>query len=289
MADKNKAVPENVAGDFFVDSTCINCDTCRQLAPEAFKDAGPHSYVFQQPRNDMESRQATRALLCCPTGSIGTRGKNAAREVMQDFPLRLADDVYYCGFNSEDSYGANSFLIVHKDGNWLIDSPKFLPHLTKRIEELGGLKYVFLTHRDDVADAGKFAQRFAAMRIIHKDDASAEPDAEIVIEGKEECKVGDDFVIIPVPGHTLGHCCLLYKKTYLFTGDHLYFDSDDERLGAFRRHCWYSWTEQIHSMERLLHYDFEWVLAGHGNRVHLPQSEMKRQLTNLVQWMKTVP
>jgi hypothetical protein len=32
MANFNKCVPENVPGEFFVDSTCIDCDTCRQLA-----------------------------------------------------------------------------------------------------------------------------------------------------------------------------------------------------------------------------------------------------------------
>lgn len=30
--------------------------------------------------------------------------------------------------------------------------------------------------------------------------------------------------------------------------------------------CWYSWEEQTRSMERLLAYDFEWVLPGHGRR-----------------------
>ena len=33
MASLAKLLPENVPGEFFVDSTCIDCDTCRQLAP----------------------------------------------------------------------------------------------------------------------------------------------------------------------------------------------------------------------------------------------------------------
>ena len=37
MADLKKKLSTNVAGDFFVDSTCINCDTCRQLAPATFR------------------------------------------------------------------------------------------------------------------------------------------------------------------------------------------------------------------------------------------------------------
>ena len=39
MANPRKCVPENVAGDFFVDTTCINCDACRQIAPAVFAEA----------------------------------------------------------------------------------------------------------------------------------------------------------------------------------------------------------------------------------------------------------
>src|SRR5260221_13391369 len=99
MADRKRCVPENVAGEFFVDSTCIDCDTCRQLAPETFDDAGEYSFVFAQPATDEERRRATRALLACPTASIGTTGRNLSLSVINDFPLALEDEVYYCGFN----------------------------------------------------------------------------------------------------------------------------------------------------------------------------------------------
>lgn len=286
MADQKKAVAENVHGDFFVDTTCINCDTCRQLAPSSFKDAGPHSYVFRQPANDEEVVKATRALLSCPTGSIGTRGKNRARQVMEDFPLSIDEDVYYCGFNSPDSYGANSFFVQHMEGNWLIDSPKFLPHLVKPFEEMGGIKFIFLTHRDDVADADKYAERFSATVIIHEDDADAAPNAEFIIEGQDPVFILPQFLVIPVPGHTRGHSVLLYRDKFLFTGDHLYYDTEDEHLGAFRRACWYSWKEQTKSMERLAEYSFEWVLAGHGDRIRLDKAEAHKQMLELVDWMK---
>src|SRR5277367_4207515 len=94
MANWQKRVPENVAGDFFVDTTCIDCDTCRQLAPRVFGETTEYSFVRDQPRS------ATQALLACPTGSIGTRGANDAREVRHDFPLPVEDEVFYCGFNS---------------------------------------------------------------------------------------------------------------------------------------------------------------------------------------------
>lgn len=286
MADPAKIVSTNVSGNFFVDTTCINCDTCRQLAPATFVDTGEYSSVYQQPATDLDVIAATRALLCCPTGSIGTKEKNQAATVRQEFPLLLDDDVFYCGFNSAKSYGANSFFVKHPGGNWLIDSPKYLPFLVEKFEQLGGIKYIFLSHRDDVADAAKYAEKFTAVRIIHAEELDSQPDAELVLQGYEACEFAPEFTIIPVPGHTRGHAVLLYKKKFLFTGDHLSYDPETSELYAFRNHCWYSWIEQTRSMEKLSHYDFEWVLAGHGDKVRLPLAEMKKQLNALVVRMK---
>ena len=84
------------------------------------------SAVTQQPTDEGHIHQAYQALLACPVGSIGTEHSDQLRmkEAMASFPLQLEDGgVYYCGFNSEKSFGANSFFIEHPDGNWLIDSP----------------------------------------------------------------------------------------------------------------------------------------------------------------------
>jgi ferredoxin len=48
MANLKKRVPENVPGDFFVDSTCIDCDACRQIAPAVFGEAAETSFVKRQ-------------------------------------------------------------------------------------------------------------------------------------------------------------------------------------------------------------------------------------------------
>src|SRR5215469_10251484 len=111
MADVRRRLPNNVSGDFFVDATCINCDTCRQLAPKVFGEAHGHSFVKAQPGNEAAVRKATRALLACPTGSIGTQGKNVSRDVMPDFPLKIDEDVFLCGFNSPKSFGGNSYFV----------------------------------------------------------------------------------------------------------------------------------------------------------------------------------
>jgi glyoxylase-like metal-dependent hydrolase (beta-lactamase superfamily II)/ferredoxin len=282
VADRRLRLLENVDGPFFVDSSCIDCDTCRQLAPATFADQGDHSFVRFQPRTAAEEQAAMRALVACPTGSIGTSCKQGAAQAVADFPLELAPGVFYCGFNSPKSYGGNSYFVEHPAGNWLVDSPRFVEPLARRLAERGGIRYIFLTHRDDVADADKWAARFRATRVIHRLELASQPRAERVIEGFDPIELAPGFLAIPTPGHTRGHCALLYRKEFLFTGDHLAWDREGKSLHASRDYCWYSWRLQTESLALLQQYSFEWVLPGHGQRVRLPRHEMRRQMTRLV-------
>jgi glyoxylase-like metal-dependent hydrolase (beta-lactamase superfamily II)/ferredoxin len=286
MANPKKRVPENVPGDFFVDSTCIDCDACRQIAPSIFGEAAETSFVKAQPGSSPDRRQALQALLACPTGSIGCLGDDDVKAVMKDFPLVIEEPVFYCGYNSPKSYGGNSYFIRHPAGNWLIDSPKFVTPLVKQLEKLGGIAHIFLTHRDDVADAECFAEHFKSRRIIHRDELSSQPGAEVVLDGDGPWELAPGFLAISMPGHTKGHCVLLFQDRFLFTGDHLDWDRDEQRLAAFENYCWYSWSLQAKSMGRLADYRFEWALPGHGQKVHLPAAEMRQQVQRLAESMR---
>src|SRR3982750_933197 len=96
MSDTRLRVAENVAGDFFVDSTCIDCDACRQIAPTVFRDHGDQSSVYHQPETEEEARLALMALTACPTGSIGAPRKYDARIGVDAFPTLVSENVYFC-------------------------------------------------------------------------------------------------------------------------------------------------------------------------------------------------
>jgi len=279
MADRKKRLDSNVPGNFYVDATCINCDTCRQLAPNSFEEIGEFSAVSRQPERDEHVHQAYQALLACPVGSIGTEQSDKLRlkDAMASFPLHLEDGVYYCGFNSEKSFGANSFFIEHPGGNWLVDSPRYIKHLISAFERRGGVAYIFLTHEDDVADADKYALHFGAKRIIHRADADAVPDAEWIVDGIDRILLTEGFQAIPVPGHTPGSMALHYREKFLFTGDHLWWNPQMQSFEAPKRLIWRA-KVLIASLEKLLSFRFEWVLAGHGDRVKLSAEEMRDHL-----------
>jgi glyoxylase-like metal-dependent hydrolase (beta-lactamase superfamily II)/ferredoxin len=284
MSEKRK-LSANVPGSLYVNSACINCDTCRQLAPTIFREINGYSAVIKQPE-PKEQRAALYALLSCPTAAIVSEQKEGIAKAMDDLPLELDESVYYCGFTSSKSYGGSSYFITHPEGNWLIDSPRYVPHLVQRLAEMGGIDTIFLTHRDDVADAEKYAEKFGAQRIIHIDEYSAQPSAEHFIRSTDPVDWKPDFRIIPVPGHTKGHMTLLYKQRYLFSGDHLEWDPELHQLSALEAYCWYSWEDQTQSMEQLAKESFEWILPGHGHRVQLHPDAMKLQMEQLVRRMK---
>ena len=288
MATLERKRSENIAGNFYVDSSCIDCDTCRWVAPEVFNRQASQSVVYHQPATNTEELKAMQALLACPTASIGTVDKpKAIKQAQQTLPMLVEDDVYYCGYHSADSYGAASYFIKRPEGNILIDSPRYAAPLVKQIEAMGGIKYMYLTHRDDVADHQKFHEHFNCDRLLHADDVQPSTQAvEIKLSGTETIEFAPEIQIIPVPGHSLGHTVLLYKHKFLFTGDHLAWSPNLEQLYAFRRFCWYSWTEQIKSMAKLAEYDFNWVLPGHGRRYHGSTEETAQQMQQCVEWMK---
>ncbi|MDB4969660.1 MAG: fold metallo-hydrolase [Myxococcales bacterium] len=289
MARLHAALPVNAPGAFFVDDSCIDCDACRQLAPATFARSSRHaqSYVAAQPEGETATERALMALVACPTASIGTAPKRDARMASTAFPVRIEDDVWYCGWHAAASYGAFSYLIVRPGGNVLVDSPRAAKPLMRRLEELGGVRWMFLTHKDDVADHEVFARRFGCTRIMHAADAGR-LGVERRIDGSAPVRLDADLMVIPVPGHTRGSMALLYRDKFLFTGDHLWWDEDYGRLDAGREVCWYSFEEQVRSVERLRAYEFEWVLPGHGRSWRAASAggmrgEIERALTGLAE------
>jgi len=286
MAQTALRLPDNVPGDFYVDSTCIDCDACRIFAPTVFSDTGDQSAVFHQPETDGEILAAQKALISCPTASIGSITKHDMGPALSSLPELVDGDVYRCGYASESSFGAISYLVRRPQGNILIDSPRFSGPLVKNIAAMGGASRMLLTHQDDVADHARFAARFGCERVLHRDDVHARTAAiEVQPTGNDPIDLGGGMLMIPTPGHTKGHAVFLDRETYLFTGDHLAWSEQRGHLYAFRSACWYSWKEQIRSMERLLDYRFEWVLPGHGRPIHLAAAAMHASLERCVAWM----
>jgi glyoxylase-like metal-dependent hydrolase (beta-lactamase superfamily II)/ferredoxin len=263
MAKLQLSHPQNLPGPLFTDLTCIDCGTCYHIGPELFhENTDDKSIVTKQPASEDEWQDAKRAILSCPTNSIGVHNApDIFKELPAGLPLHISENVYYLGYTSRDSFGATSYFI--KGPNILIDSPKFHPWLVKALEDMGGVKQMFLSHQDDVADHEKFHEHFGCERIIHKDDLTSDTmGCEKILEGSGPWDISSEIKIISTPGHSKGHLNLIYQDKYLFTGDHIFVEEGG--LRASKGVCWYSWSEQTKSVEKLQQEKFEWVLPGHG-------------------------
>ena len=279
MARPDQAHPANTAGEWYVDSRCIDCDACRQLAPGTFVRRSGQTVVGRQPV-DHEDPGVWRAAMTCPTQSIGTRSHHVRPRGL--LPHELDDGVFHLGYNSPDSFGANSWFARRPAGNVMVDSPRFTHRLARPLAALGGVAHVLLTHRDDVADADRWAEHFGARVWVHEDDADAAPYATDVLTGTGDTVIQPGLVAFPVPGHTEGSVVFVLDERFLFSGDSLAWDADLGDLVAWPGVAWYSWSEQVASLGRLAGaHRFEWVLPGHGGRARRPADEMHRRLSAL--------
>jgi glyoxylase-like metal-dependent hydrolase (beta-lactamase superfamily II)/ferredoxin len=271
----------NAPGAWFVDTRCIDCGTCREVVPELFGLTDDQSIVSVQPVAAADEERAWLAADACPTASIGRSPRGARPGPL--YPHRLDGPVFDLGHTSEDSFGASSYLVERPDGNLLVDSPVFTRPLADAVAARGGLAHVLLTHRDDVADAQRWAERFGARVWIHADDRTAAPFATDLVHGIEPAEVAAGVVAHPVPGHTRGSVIFVVDGRWAFTGDSLAWSHEREDLVAFRGACWYSWTEQTRSLNRFASAArFSWVLPGHGARQCFDGGEGTVRLRSLV-------
>ncbi|MDA1276910.1 MAG: ferredoxin [Verrucomicrobia bacterium] len=79
MADLENRYSDNILGKYYVDNQCIDCDLCRETAPENFKrnDDGGYSFVYNQPTTEDQESQCKEAMEGCPVEAIGNDGGSA--------------------------------------------------------------------------------------------------------------------------------------------------------------------------------------------------------------------
>jgi glyoxylase-like metal-dependent hydrolase (beta-lactamase superfamily II)/ferredoxin len=274
---------DNAEGDWFVDTRCIDCGTCREIAPDLFVARRGRSIVARQPAGDADLG-AWLAAQACPTTSIGTASRRPRPGRLYPREVEDGSGVFDLGYCSEDSFGASAWFVQRAAGNVLVDSPRFTEALAGPIAGLGGIDHVVLTHRDDVADADRWAARFGARVWIHEDDRTAAPFATDLLRGLGDTVIQPGLVAVPTPGHTKGSVVFLLDDRWLFTGDSLAWSQERSDLTAFRGACWWSWSEQVDSLERLAAaHRFAVVLPGHGARTWGDPADLHDRMVALVE------
>lgn len=266
------------AGTWTIDDRCFNCSASQTLAPDLIVERDGRSVFLRQPESPADLASAWRATLLCPVGAVRPP-KRLKPPSTRLFPQQLDDAVYRLGYNARSSWGAHSYTLTRPGGIVMIDAPRWTTKLERWIETAGGLAVILLTHKDDVADAERYARRFGARVFIHDDDAAGVSFSTDHIKGVARTSVLPGITAIPVPGHTRGSVMYLTDEGHLFTGDSLAWDHRHNAITAFEHACWYDWPTQLLSLAQLTGVVFEWILPGHGGTVHRPAAELQHALT----------
>ena len=176
-------------------------------------------------------------------------------------PKELLPDIFAFPPNP-DSFGGISYLIRGDILSFMVDVPEYVEQNILFIEQNGSPDFIFLTHRDDVADAEMFREKFGSKLIINDSERYAVSNPDITF--RDSCKIGD-AILIHTPGHSPGSSSLYYSKSrVMFTGDHVTSNRGKPVAEDF---SWtYDYRLQIKNARKLLDYDFEYILAGHGGR-----------------------
>jgi ferredoxin len=77
MADKSSKVAKNVPGKYYVDTNCISCGQCKDIAPDYFSEDSDNGiyYVTKQPSGQEAVENCEQALTACPVEAIGNDGE----------------------------------------------------------------------------------------------------------------------------------------------------------------------------------------------------------------------
>ena len=76
MASKDKRLPGNAAGKYYVDEDCIGCSACVGEAPDNFRmmEDEALAIVYRQPDDEDQVEACNGAKDSCPVDAIGDDG-----------------------------------------------------------------------------------------------------------------------------------------------------------------------------------------------------------------------
>ncbi|MEO0854774.1 MAG: MBL fold metallo-hydrolase [Cyanobacteria bacterium J06648_11] len=143
--------------------------------------------------------------------------------------------------------------------NILVDCPSYSDDMRDRLHELGGVRWLVLTHREAIGvpasttgAAAAIARDFNCEIVIQEQEAYLMPHLRLTTFHRD-LLLAADLRLIWTPGHSPGSSCL-YANIHggvLFTGRHLLPNADGHPVPQ-RQTNTFHWPRQQRSVERLL-------------------------------------
>jgi len=149
---------------------------------------------------------------------------------------------------NRDTLGGTAYLIVENDGNILIDAPPWIAEIQDFLAERGGVRTIFLTHRDNRGKATQIQNDTGCTLVVQEQEAYLLPDADVKTF-QDEIAILPNLTGIWTPGYSPGSSCAYYANAggVLFSGRHLL----PNREGMARPQQTFHWRRQLRSVKTL--------------------------------------
>ena len=151
---------------------------------------------------------------------------------------------------NRDTLGGTAYFIVENEANILIDSPAWDEVNQNYLNSVGGVRWLFLTHRGAIGKAREIQQAFGCEILIQEQEAYLLPGLKVTTF-KQDFNIGNAQVIW-TPGHSPGSSCLYYPREggVLFSGRHILPNQTGELL-PLRTAKTFHWFRQLASIQLL--------------------------------------
>ena len=151
---------------------------------------------------------------------------------------------------NRDTLGGTAYFIVENEANILIDCPAWDEVNQNYLNSVGGVRWLFLTHRGAIGKAREIQQAFGCEILIQEQEAYLLPGLRVTTF-KQDFNIGNAQVIW-TPGHSPGSSCLYYPREggVLFTGRHILPNQTGELL-PLRTAKTFHWFRQLASIQLL--------------------------------------
>jgi glyoxylase-like metal-dependent hydrolase (beta-lactamase superfamily II) len=166
-------------------------------------------------------------------------------------PQAIWDNIFAFPPN-RDTLGGTAYFIVENEANILIDCPAWDDTNQKFLHDLGGIRWLFLTHRGAIGKTREIQETFGCEVLVQEQEAYLLPGLR-VIKFQQEFTLSNLAQAIWTPGHSPGSSCLYYASQggVLFSGRHLLPNQQGEPV-PLRTAKTFHWPRQLKSIQLLI-------------------------------------
>ncbi|YAI81555.1 MAG: MBL fold metallo-hydrolase [cyanobacterium endosymbiont of Rhopalodia sterrenbergii] len=173
---------------------------------------------------------------------------------LSKLPRQLLEGLFAFPSN-KDTLGGTAYFILEKTGNILVDCPAWNQQVEDFLQQHGGVRCLFITHRGAIGKSVKSLQKTLKCSVVIQEQEAYLLPETAVTSFEKETFLSPDVKGIWTPGHSPGSSCFYWSfhGGILFTGRHLLCDFSGT-LRPLRLAKTFHWLRQLKSVQMLRDY-----------------------------------